>query len=344
MRALVTGGSGFLGKLLIGELLQRGWQCVNIDLQRSDLQHPGLTSIQGDIRQVDLLEGIFRQHAFDVVFHCAAILAHDCKDLKFLWESNVEGTRNIATAAQKYGVKKIVYTSTNCLWGESLGRPVRETDEPRPVELYGQSKWEGEKLLRQFQPALEVVTIRCPTIIDAGRLGLLAILFEFIAEDRRVWVVGNGANRYQFIYAQDLIDAMIRAAGYNGSNTFGIGSDDVTSLRDTYEYVIKQAGSRSKVASLPLRPTLLGMKLAHHLKISPLGPYHYKMIAENFSFETTLIKDQLGWRPSLSNSQMLLKAYLYFHEHRAGIAARKDVSSHNKAAAMGVIRLLKWVS
>ncbi len=78
---------------------------------------------------------------------------------------------------------------------------------------------------------MNVIILRCPTIIDSGRLGLLAILFEFIQDGKKVWVVGGGANRYQFIYAQDLATACLLAMNYPHSDIFHIGSDDVKSLR-----------------------------------------------------------------------------------------------------------------
>jgi UDP-glucose 4-epimerase len=80
------------------------------------------------------------------------------------------------------------------------------------------------------------------------------------------------------------------------------------------------------------------------MKISPLGPYHYKMIAENFLFDTSRIKDRLGWRPTLTNEEMLYRAYEYYQKNRREIESRTDVSAHRQAAKMGVIRLLKWVS
>jgi hypothetical protein len=87
------------------------------------------------------------------------------------------------------------------------------------------------------------------------------------------------------------------------------------------------------------------MKLANRLGVSPLGPYHYRMIAEDFVFDTTRIKDMLGWKPSLSNQQMMVKAYLYYSERRKEIEARAgEVSAHSRPAAMGIIRLLKWIS
>jgi UDP-glucose 4-epimerase len=341
---LITGGSGFFGGLLKKRLLDEGHFCVNIDLEADDFAHPRLTSIQGDIRDESLLESVFARHPFRAIFHCAAILAHEARNKDFLWSSNVEGTRNIAAAASQHGVRKVVYTSSNCLWGHSFGRPVRETDEPRPVEIYGQSKWEAEKILMAYRDHFDVVIFRCPTIIDLGRLGLLAILFEFIDEGRRVWTVGPGLNRYQFIYAQDLIDACLSALACEGSDVFNIGSDDVKTFKEVYEYVIDKAATGARVASLPRRPALLAMRMAHALGLSSPGPYQYKMIAEDFVFDTTRIKQVLSWAPTLTNEEMLYRAYAYYHENRAAIAKRTGVSAHRKAARMGVIRLLKWLS
>jgi hypothetical protein len=86
------------------------------------------------------------------------------------------------------------------------------------------------------------------------------------------------------------------------------------------------------------------MQVAHRFGISPLGPYHYRMIAEDFLFDTTKIREQLGWRPTLTNEEMLVQAYRYYATRREEIHQRTNVSAHSKAAPMGVIRLLKWVS
>jgi UDP-glucose 4-epimerase len=333
-----------LGSLLVSRLVEQGLHVINIDLQPSPQTHPNLESYQADIRDGGRLKGIFSTARIDTVFHCAAMLAHGSMDHQTLWTSNVDGTREVALAARRSNVERLIYTSSNCLWGESFGRPVREDDEPRPIETYGLSKWEGEKALKEFEGELQIVTLRCPTIIDEGRLGLLTILFDFIADNRKVWVVGSGANRYQFIYAQDLIGAMLRVWDYGRSGTFGIGSDDVRPMRDIYQYVIDQAGSGSRVMSLPKGPTLLAMRLAYLAKISPLGPYHYKMIAEDFSFDTAAIKRELVWAPTVSNHEMLYKAYRYYFQHRAEIQSRKNVSAHRSASQLGVINVLKWLS
>ena len=340
---LVTGGSGFLGAIMKQHILEQGYRCINIDLVKDPGEHPNLVQYQGDIRDAEKLRAIFGATPIDGVVHCAAILAHTGEDQKFLWTSNVDGTRNVIDAMRLNGVKQLVFLSSNCLWGESLGRPVREDDPPHPVEVYGHSKVAAERMVREFTD-LNAVIIRCPTIIDFGRLGLLAILFEFIHDGRRVWTVGKGRNRYQFIYAGDLANACMLALEYPRSETFHIGSDNVKSLAEVYSYVVRRAQSKSSVAALPLKPTLAAMKLFHKLKVSPLGPYHYKMIAEDFVFDTTRIKEKLGWKPTLTNEQVLWRAYQYYSENRGEIENRRNVSAHRQGAKMGVIRLLKWIS
>ena len=345
---LVTGASGFFGGVLKRRLLEEGFAVTNIDLVRDeDAGAEGLTSVQGDIRDAGLLARVFAEHRFEGVFHCAAMLAHDVKDDSLLWTSNVDGTRLVAEAALAAGVLRMVNISSNCLWAEGFGRPVTEDDEPAPVELYGRSKLQAERELAAIverHPEFKVVTLRCPTIIDSGRLGLLAILFEFIEDGKKVWVVGDGSSRYQFIYAQDLATACLLCLQYEESNLFHIGSDDVPTMRGMYESVIRAAGSKSRVASLPRKPTVAMMQLAHRLKVSPLGPYHYRMIAESFVFDTQRIRKELGWAPTLTNEAMMLRAFSYYSENRKAIHARTDVSAHSKAAPMGVIRLLKWLS
>jgi nucleoside-diphosphate-sugar epimerase len=341
---LVTGGAGFFGGILKNELLAGGAEVVSVDLVPDSARHSALTSVQGDIRDEGAMRAIFAAHQFTAVFHLAAMLAHGRMDRELLWTSNVDGTGVIARCARAAGVRKLVFTSSNCLWASNMGRPVREDDPPAPAEVYGESKLAGEKLLGQFEGDLDVVILRCPTIIDSGRLGLLAILFEFIRENKTVWVVGSGANRYQFIYAGDLAQACIQSASFPGSGVFHVGSDNVPSLRECYEAVIAEAGSRSIVRSLPKGPTLAAMQLAHKLKISPLGPYHYRMIAEDFVFDTSRIRAAMGWRPTVTNSEMLTRAYRYYVANRDEILARDNVSAHSRAAEMGVLRLLKWIS
>ncbi len=341
---LVTGGSGFFGGILKRELLNCGFAVTNLDVVPDADRHAALTTVQGDIRDEALLGSMFAASKFEAVFHCGAILAHGYTDERALWSANVDGTWSLAEACRKHSVGKFIFTSSNCLWGRNLGHPVREDEAPAPVEIYGRSKLAAERLLAEYKQNFDVVILRCPTVIGGGRLGLLAILFEFIHEGKTVWVVGEGSNRYQFIYANDLVCACIAAMRAQGSDTFHVGSDNVQSLREIYGAVIRHAKSRSQVRSLPKGPTLAAMRIAHLLRISPLGPYHYKMIAEDFLFDTSRIRERLGWRPTLTNAEMLIEAYSYYAQRRAEIEARENVSAHRRPAPMGIVRVVKWFS
>lgn len=345
VRVLVTGGAGFFGGILKRHLLRQGYDVTSIDRVPDPGQHGRLTKVTGDLRDRRLLESVFGGHRYDAVFHCAAMLAHGLSiNKKDVWTSNVNATGIIAEACRQYRVPKLIFTSTNCLWASNPGHPIREEEAPAPVEIYGESKLEAEKILFRYRRSIDVTIIRCPTIIDRGRLGLLAILFEFIQDGKTVWVVGGGANRYQFIYAEDLVRACLAALSSDGSEIFHAGSNNVKPLREVYQAVIDAAESSSRVRSLPLRPALAVMRMAHRMHLSPLGPYHYRMIAEDFMFDTTKIQERLGWRPTLTNEEMLIQAYQYFASHREEISRRTDASAHSKAASMGIIRLLKWIS
>src|SRR5919109_4493626 len=140
--ALLTGGAGFFGDILKFCLLGIGYSCVSVDLEVDKKRHSHLVTVRADIRDRRALEPVFQAHHFDVIFHCAAILAHDAKDRGFLWSSNVEGTRTIAELAAAHRVRKLVFVSSNCLWADPFNRPVTEEDPPRPREIYGRSKWE----------------------------------------------------------------------------------------------------------------------------------------------------------------------------------------------------------
>lgn len=341
---LITGGAGFFGGILKRKLLDDGAQVVSVDLVPDADRHPALTSLQADIRDEKSMRSVFAAHNFDAVFHIAAMLAHGKMNHEMLWTSNVDGTGMIARCARDAGVRKLVFTSSNCLWASNMGRPVREDDPPAPAEIYGESKLAGEKLLEQFHDGLDVVVCAVPRSSTAAAWVYWQSFSNSSWRIRRFGWWARGSNRYQFIYAGDLAQACVRSLECSGSATFHVGSDNVPSLRECYDAVIRQAGSRSRVRSLPKAPALAAMRLAHTLRISPLGPYHYRMIAEDFIFDTSHIREALGWRPTVNNSEMLTAAYRYYAENRSEILARSNVSAHSRAADMGILRLLKWMS
>ena len=338
---LVTGGAGFLGTILVKELIKNGYKVVSIDLEKDPYKHKNFTSFQGDIRSQYALDHLAKKYQPIAIFHLAAQMPHAVHSRQEFWRTNFDGTRNVAETAKKFKIKHVIFTSTNCLWGKSMKRPITEADQPRPREIYGRSKLEGENILKEYSRYFRTITFRCPPIIDVGRAGNIAILFEFIRENRKLWMVGKGKNRYQMLYAHDLIAAMLSALNYKKSATFHIGSDNVPTFRETYEYIIKKSGSSSRPASFPawvIRPV---MQATSGLGLHPLGPYFQEMIDKDFAFDTTHLQKELAWRPTLNNSEMLLASYRYFQKNYDKI---KQGDTNNTKAKMGIIKLLKWMS
>lgn len=340
---LITGGAGFFGTILKQHLLEQGAQCVSIDIKPDSFKHQNFKAYRGDINDNRLMKKIFSAHKFDAIFHCAALLAHVKKDLKKLWHANVDGTENVCKYAVKNNIKKIIFISSNCLWAKNFDKPVTEQEPPSPIEIYGKSKQKAEQILYSYQSKIDSIIFRSPTIMDEGRLGLLGILFEFIDENRKLPIVGDGNNRYQFIYAKDLARACEQALAVKKTEIYNIGSDNVKTFNEVYTYVIRKSGSKSRLLHFPKFPMLIAMRICFWLGLSPLGPYQYKMIASNFVFDTQKIKAQLGFHPTLNNEEMLLKAYDFYHQNKTEIHNRTNVSAHNSVAKMGIIKLLKWL-
>jgi nucleoside-diphosphate-sugar epimerase len=346
MKILITGGTGFLGMILKKHLHKKGHEYVNMDRLGDPLDEMEGRMAVADLRDAMAVQAVFDHCGpFDIVCHIAGELAHGVTDSRAVWNSNVEGTRNLARACRAGGVKKLIFTSTNCLWGRPLNRPVKEDDLPCPVEIYGKSKLAAEKVLREFAGSFPVIIFRSSTIISSGRIGLLGILFDFIAEGRNLPVVGKDDKPYQFVCAEDYAVAIESALSYENSDTFHIGSDDPVSLKKSYQYVIDKAGSSSRIYHLPKFPTLQAMKFFHFLRLSPLGPYHCGMIAEEFVFDTDRIKKKLHWQPIKTGEEILYSAYEFYIKNREDEKKSGDsLPAHRKSSRQGIIKLLKWLS
>ena len=343
MKAVVTGSAGFFGGVLKDHLLANGWTVAGVDVL-PDTPAEGYTPYTLDIRDAAAVATALDEFRPDAIFHCAAVLAHDRQNRANLWSSNVDGTVRLAEAAERAKVASFVFISSNCLWGSDLGRPITEEDPPAPVELYGRSKLAAEQRLLSRSGGLRVKVVRCPTIVAAGRLGLLSILFEFISEGRRVWMVGDGSNRYQFIAAEDLANACALLAASDSTGVFHVGSENVPTIREMYGEVIGRAGTKARLAALPKRPAIAALRALSALGLSPLGPYHYRMIASSFEFDTAKLRQATGWRPTLGNTDILWQAYRFYFENRDRLSVSTHASAHRRPSGMGALKLVKWLS
>lgn len=346
MRALITGGSGYLGQLLVAGLVDRGFDCVAIDIRDGAPVGSGTRFVRGNATDVAVLERAVGDEKIDVIFHLASQIDFAVDSQIALYDNNVAATRAVAEFARARQIPKVVFTSSNSVYlGTRLQRPVVESDMAEPADEYGRSKVDSEKLLARYSSDFDSVSIRCPNIMDAGRLGMLSVFFDFILEGRKCWVLGRGDVRHQCIYAQDLIDACVKAISLNRTDVFNIGSDDVPTIREMYQSVIDEAGTGSRVASVPGKVAIPVLKTAHRFGLSPIGEYQFRMLTMDFTFDTAKIKKELDWKPTLNNSQMLLKAFRHYRAHRAEILVDSALSANRSPVKnLGLVGLVKALS
>jgi nucleoside-diphosphate-sugar epimerase len=297
--------------------------------------------VQGDIRDADAV--LSACAGIDVVFHNAAQLAM-ATSKALLWSVNRDGTKNLLEACARRAVKKVIYTSSSAVYGAPKSNPVTEETVPTPVEDYGRAKLAGEALCWEYaRKGLPVSIVRPCTIMGHGRLGIFQILFEWIYEGKNIPVLNDGKNILQFVHADDLAGACIRASTLEGADAFNCGTDRFGTMRELLEHLCRHAGTGSKVKSLPMRPIVAAMKLASGLGISPLGDYHASMYGRSMYFDCSKARDKLAWVPRYSNNEMFVESYDWYLANRGNVLAPTDTASrHRTAVEQGALKLLHW--
>lgn len=342
MNHLITGGSGFLGSLIAKRLVAIGERVRTMDI-RDDPQRPEIIEfVLGDVCDssavCSAMEGI------DVVHHVAARVPLTKSGKKFA-EVNVEGSRNVAVEAAKVGVQVLVHMSSSAVYGAPSETPIRTDTPTRPVEIYGKAKLQAEQVVRQVcnKNNLSLIIIRPRTILGEGRLGIFQILFEWIRDNKDVYVIGDGNQLFQFIHAHDLIDAYMLVLRAEREGIYNIGAIEFGTLREALENLIRYAGSSSRVKSLSVSFTINVLRILDILHLSPLAPWHYLTYHKPFHFDVTPLLE-FGWNPKYSNDNMLKESYDWFINATEIGGADSPVSVHRKSVNQKVLRLLKYFS
>jgi len=336
---LVTGGSGYFGSLLVRELLGRGEGVRIFDLNDADDRPADVEFVRGDIRDP---EAVRRAVAGADVIHHNVAQVPLAKDKKLFWSVNVGGTENLLRAALDAGARKVINTSSSAVFGVPPKNPVDDMVAPRPREAYGRAKLESERLCRRYaEKGLDVTVIRPRTIMGHGRLGIFQILFEWIRGGYNVPVLGTGDNLYQFVHAQDLADACIRAAERPGPSAYNIGAEEFCTMRETLEGVIRHAGTKTRIRRLPMGPASALMRITSALGLSPLGPYHALMYGRSLYFDLTKPKEELGWSARHGNIEMFCESYDWYAANRDAVLGRTGASHHRSALNEGILSLVK---
>jgi nucleoside-diphosphate-sugar epimerase len=319
----ITGGAGFLGLHLARRLLADGRAVRTLDLAPLDdaeLERD-VEELRGDVRDRDavgrLVEGA------EVVVHAAAALPIRGSRAG-IFAVNVGGTERVLDAAAAAGVRRVVFISSTAVYGVPEKHPIEEDDPLVGVGHYGASKIEAERICRDFgRRGLETVVVRPKTFVGPERLGVFEILFDWIREGRRIYVLGDGSNRYQLLAVDDLVDAVVRAAEAAGApgEAVNVGAREFGTVRSDHQALIDHAGSSSRITPVPARPAEVALRALELLRVSPLAEWHYRTAHRDSFVDVSKAERLLGWSPRLSNEQALIETYDWYLANRGRVGA-----------------------
>lgn len=258
MRALVTGGAGFIGKHLVGRLLSDGHEVTVLDnLHRSErISVPsGATFLAGDIRSREsVVAAVERQ---DVVFHLAAQsnVLGAMNDIDYSFETNVVGTFNVLSAAHAAGVRRVVFASSREVYGEPADLPVREDVPLLAKNPYGASKVAGEAYCRAWTAfgGLEAAVLRFANVYGPGDSGRVIPSWISRAVEGQALHLYGGSQVLDFVPVEFAVTALVRAAEAPVSEPINVGSGRGTTLIALAERIRGLTGYRSGVQVEPAR-------------------------------------------------------------------------------------------
>jgi UDP-glucose 4-epimerase len=295
MRAIVTGGAGFIGSHVVDALLERGDEVHVLDdlsTGKRERVAEGARLHAADIRAPDAVFDAVRP---DAVLHLAAQVDvrvsverpdHDA-------DVNILGTLRVLEAARRHGAKIVFSSSGGAVYGECDG-PVAETVERRPLAPYGTSKLCGEEYLATWNRlygtshvSLRLGNVYGPRQEPRGEAGVVAIFMGLLNEGGTPKIYGDGRQTRDYVYVLDVVRAMIAALGRDAGGAFNIGTGAETSVLRLYEAVLRVTGGAREAEVAPAR----------------LGELQRSVL------DVSLAERELDWRPRHSLDDGLVETW-----------------------------------
>lgn len=264
-KAVVTGAAGFIGSHLCGRLLEEGFRVAGVDSLtdyydvrikneniRPLLEHERFTFVNESLNTSDL--DLLLSDA-PYVFHQAAqagVRASWGKNFEEYIDSNIRATQRLLEAAKRSPVRRFVYASSSSVYGETIELPMKETHRTRPVSPYGVTKLAGEHLCLLYEQCHQVpaVALRYFTVFGPRQRPDMAF-HKFIRAallGDPVEVYGNGTQTRDFTFVDDIVNANLLAAKYEGRHTvFNIGGGCRISLNSALDVLNDRFNGRLNV-------------------------------------------------------------------------------------------------
>jgi len=235
MKALVTGGAGFIGSSLVNRLIELGHEVVvidNLSTGKKERMNKGITFWEYDIRDKDI-SSFFK--GVDWVFHTAALPRVPLSIRRPLetHDININGTLNVLMAAKAAKVKKFIYSSSSSAYGNQVILPLEEEMKPEPISPYGLQKYVGEHYCRNFSihygmstVSLRYFNVYGPNMAFEGAYKtVVATFLEQKKNGKPLTITGDGKQTRDFTYIDDVVEANILAA-----TSDRVGSDEVINI------------------------------------------------------------------------------------------------------------------
>src|SRR3954468_20500090 len=270
MKAVVTGGAGFIGSNLVDALLERGDEVVVVDNlstgKRENLEQAlanGVRLVEADIRDQQALVDLFEEFRPDVVFHFAAQIGgrKSVADTALDATINVVGTINVLEAALKVGSRVVNSSTGGAIYGEGRIIPAPEDHPAEPEAPYGQSKHAAEGYLELYRRlhGLSTISLRYGNVYGPrqdplGEAGVIAIFCGKLLDGSKPTVFGDGLQTRDYVYVGDVVAANLAAAESQATGAFNIGTGRQTTVLDIVEALGQIAGHDFQAELAPERP------------------------------------------------------------------------------------------
>ncbi len=338
---LVTGGAGFLGIPLCQKLVAEGFSVRVIDRDERPVELPLTVEYQkADLTEKKALERAASKVKY--VIHLAAVLPI-AKAGKNYERVNVQATKRLLELA-KGRTEKFIFVSTSAVYGRprELDLPITEQTRLAPLGDYGRSKFLAEELCRTSRNSrFDLSILRPRTIVGPGRLGIFALLFDWISEGRKIPIIGSGENLFQLVSSRDVVNGLIALLRKEAKNEdFNLGARSYQTVKADLEALAQAVSSKSRVR--PINPKLakIALRGLDRLGLSPLVDWHFETPDAAFYFDCRKAERVLGWRSKDSNLDLLLAALSWYREHRAFYAKRYG-TTHRRPVKEGILKLAK---
>ncbi len=269
-RALVTGGAGFIGAHLVTRLVDEGTDVLVVDdlstgklARLAPARRTGLVDAhQLDIRAPELAQAA-RRFGPEVVFHLAAnaSVARSVEDPRYDESVNVGGTVAVLAASVEAGAARIVFASSAAVYGDPKSVPINERAARRPQSPYGIGKDAAERWFPYYRDEYGLdYTVVIPANVYGpgqtveGEAGVVAAFTAALAADRPPRIDGDGTQTRDFVYVEDVVDAMVRAGERGGGRTLNVGTGSETSVKELFGVLARITGFEGEPRQGPPRP------------------------------------------------------------------------------------------